>query len=119
MRIIFNAPDLTSPTYQTLVEYSNKRFKKLKKHLSFRKKTEKQVRVGVEKIGDMFEMVVEIFSPSHLVVRLKDRDLRKLIDKSSDQLARRIKNTKEKIADIRARERRKNSALLDSEGLLA
>ncbi len=101
MRLNISAPSLTKPTYETLEEYAHKRFKKIQKLLRKKDETDHELRIGVEKSGDLFELTAEVFIPVSVNVKAKDRDLRKAIDDAVDQLQRRLKEGHRKKVDKR------------------
>ncbi len=86
MEFIFNASSLTKPTFETLEEYTKKRFAKVEKLLSKHKDSEHEVKVSVEKQRDLFNLTVEVFHTEHHVVKASDRDLRKAIDIAAKEL---------------------------------
>jgi ribosome-associated translation inhibitor RaiA len=106
MRLTISAPALTKPTYQTLEEYATKRFSKLKKILRKKGQTDHEIRIGVEKSGDLFELVAEVFVPVVVTVRVKNRDLRAAIDEASDQMRRRLREGHEKVVDQKKKRNR-------------
>ncbi len=101
MRLTISAPSLTKPTYQTLEEYATKRFQKIQKLLRKREETDHELRIGVEKSGDLYEITAEVFVPVSITVKAKDRDLRKVIDNAVDQLQRRLREGNRKNVDKR------------------
>ncbi len=105
MRFTITAPDLTQPTYQTLEEYSKKRFAKVEKFLRKTDETDHEIRISVEKTGDIFNVVVEVFTPVHVVTKCKDRDMRKCIDKAADTLIRQLREGHDKHVENKIRRR--------------
>jgi ribosomal subunit interface protein len=97
MKFTISAPSLTSPTYQTLEEYSTKRFSKVKKFLGNKEDwTNHEVRISVEKSAHLFELTAEIFNSKHIVVKVQDKDIRKAIDKALDQCIRQLRDAHDK-----------------------
>jgi ribosome-associated translation inhibitor RaiA len=101
MRLTISAPSLNKPTYETLEEYANKRFKKIEKLLRKKQDTDHELRISAKKTGDFFELSAEVFIPVSIIAKSKDRDLRKAIDTSVDQLKRQLKEGHRKTVDKR------------------
>ena len=106
MHLTISAPSLTKPTYQTLEEYATRRFKKIEKFLRKKDKTEHELRISVDKSGDFFELSAEIFIPVSIIVKTKNRDLRKAIDDSLEQLKRKLKEGHERNVNKKINRRR-------------
>ncbi|MCA9386631.1 HPF/RaiA family ribosome-associated protein [Candidatus Dojkabacteria bacterium] len=106
MHINITAPSLTKPTYQTLEEYATKRFQKIEKLLRKKAQTDHELRIGVDKSGDMYELKAEIFIPVSIVARVKDRDLRKAVDMAVDQIKRQLKSGHQRRIDLREKGKR-------------
>jgi ribosome-associated translation inhibitor RaiA len=97
MKFTISAPSLTSPTYQTLEEYSTKRFAKVKKFLAKKEdQTNHEVRISVEKVGHLFELTAEIFNSKHVVVKVQNRDIRKAVDNAVDHCMRQLRDQHDK-----------------------
>lgn len=79
MQLLFSAPSLTAPTFETLQEYGSKRFEKLARFLP-KFEGEPSVRISVQKEGYLFVVRVEVAIPKVIVVTMKNADLRKAID---------------------------------------
>ncbi|MCA9379299.1 HPF/RaiA family ribosome-associated protein [Candidatus Dojkabacteria bacterium] len=79
MQLLFSAPSLTAPTFETLREYGSKRFEKLARVLP-QFNGEPLIKVSVQKEGRLFVVHVEVAIPKVIVVTMKDADLRKAID---------------------------------------
>lgn len=97
MRITVTANSITQPTYQTLEEYSTKRLKKISKLLPKSDQTDHEIRVRGEKSGDMFEVMMELFVPTHFVSKCKDRDMRKAVDECVEALQRQLRDHHDKV----------------------
>ncbi len=80
MHFTITAPSLTKPTYETLEDYAKKRFQKIEKLLKNTAQTDHEIRISVEKSGDLYEFKSEVFIPEHIVATSKDRDVRKIVD---------------------------------------
>jgi ribosome-associated translation inhibitor RaiA len=101
MRFTFVAPSLTEPTKTTLESYAQKKFGKLKKFLKKEDKTNHEFRVSVKKVRDIFELTAELFNGHDIVVKCKDRDLRKAIDCGYDMMRKRLRRSNDKRISIR------------------
>ncbi|GAB4285422.1 MAG: hypothetical protein Kow0081_3230 [Candidatus Dojkabacteria bacterium] len=111
MNYIVNAPHLTPPTYETLVDYTKKRFAKIEKLLRRKGESDYEMRVGVEKSGKNYALVAELHGgPIKQVVKATDRDIRKVVDIAADKLKRAIANSEGKVKDMRT----KRQKVLDS-----
>lgn len=88
MRIVISASTLTQPTYETLEEYVPKRFKKIEKFLPESAGDDNKLDVSVTKSGDLFVFKAEVFHPQHVVVKSKDRDMRKSVDTALNSMVR-------------------------------
>lgn len=79
MQLLFTAPSLTPPTFETLQEYGSKRFEKLARFLP-KFNAEPSIKISVQKEGYLFVVHVEVAIPKVIIVTIKDADLRKAID---------------------------------------
>jgi ribosomal subunit interface protein len=103
MRYFFSAQSLSKPTFETLQEYSELRFKKIEKFLKGFRESELNLKIHVRKEANEFYIVVEIYISSikkDLVVRERDVDLRRSIDKASSNLANELIKYKKKRTTI-------------------
>jgi len=88
MKIVISASTLSHPTYETLEEYVPKRFKKIEKFLPKSAGDDNTLDISVTRSGDLFVFKAEVFHPKHVVVKAKDRDMRKSIDTALDNMVR-------------------------------
>jgi len=103
MKYFFSAPSLTQPTFETLQEYSIKKFSKIEKLFKNLRKSELEVRISVTKERNTFCITVEVYVSTigkDIIVKEKDNDLRKIIDKASAQLKNEIVKNKRKKFDL-------------------
>ncbi len=103
MKYLFTAPALTKPTFETLQEYSIKRFNKIEKLLKDIRSSELNLKISVTKVKHTFCIVVEIYMGNiskPIIVKEKDNDLRRIIDKASAQLKNEIIKNKKKRFDL-------------------
>ena len=110
MKYFFSAPALTQPTFETLQEYSIKKFSKIEELFKNFRKSELEIKISVTKERNTFCITVEAYIGTlgkDIVVKEKDNDLRKIIDKASSQLKNEIVKSKQKRFDV-SRFRRKN-----------
>lgn len=108
MRYFYTAPNLSQPSFETLQEYSALRFKKLERFLRGFKESELNLKIHMRKERNEFHMVVELYLSSikkDIVIKERDYDLRKAIDKASQNLTNEIIRHKKKRQTL-ARERR-------------
>lgn len=103
MKYFFTAPALTKPAFETLQEYSIKKFSKIEKLFKDLKKSELEIKISVTKERNTFSITVEVYLSSlgkEIIVKEKDNDLRRIIDKASNQLKNKIVKNKRKRFDI-------------------
>lgn len=55
-----------------------------------------EVHVSVKKSHDIYELTAEVFTPEHVAVHSKERDLKKAVDMAKDQMLRRLRKNKDK-----------------------
>ena len=103
MQYLFTAPSLTKPTFETLETYTKKRFRKIERLIPGRISVEATLRISVQKDGDQFALTVEIslHNGEDILVKEKDRDLRRAIDLSAEQLKQKMSKDKAKRIDLR------------------
>lgn len=99
MRILISAPELSKPTYEDIEEYAQKRLEKLKKLLPHSEQTNHDVRIGIEKENYLFDLVLEIFYPNHIVAKVKHKDIKTALDKAIDKLIRELNSGHDKAID--------------------
>lgn len=103
MKYSFTAPTLTKPTFETLQEYSIKKFSKIEKLFKDLKKSEVEIRISVTKERHYFCITVGVYVGQlgkDIIIKEKDNDLRRIIDRASNQLRNEIVKTKRKRFDI-------------------
>jgi ribosome-associated translation inhibitor RaiA len=96
MKLLVTAPNITKPTHETLEEHATKKVKKLRRIVREYENEDFEVRISVHKVNYLFEVILEIFQPSHLVAKTKDKDLRKGVDDVVDILVKEIKKNHDK-----------------------
>lgn len=104
MKYLFTAPALTKPTFETLQEYSIKKFSKIEKLFKDIKKSELEVKISVTKERNTFCITVEVYLSNlgkEIIVKEKDNDLRRIIDRASNQLKNEIVKNKRKKFDLK------------------
>lgn len=101
MRFTFVAPSLTEPTHKTLETYAQKKFRKLKKFLKKEDLMDHEFRISVKKVRGIFELTAELFDGHDIVVKCKDRDLRKAIDCGYDMMKKRLRRSNDKRISVR------------------
>lgn len=102
MRYQINAASLTRPTFETLQEQINLRFKKIEKMLSRFKSGNAVFKVSVTKEGKEFVLVVELNleeKGKNLVVKEKGYDLRAIIAEASKKLKFEITKLRDRKTD--------------------
>lgn len=92
MKFQFVAPDLSSPTFETLQEHAHKAFAKLTRFLH----EDIVIRISVQKDGKFFKILCELNSKS-LIAHSHDRDLRKAINDAAKDLKTLILKEKDKL----------------------
>jgi ribosome-associated translation inhibitor RaiA len=95
MQYLFIAPGLTKPTFETLEFYSKKMFKKIDR-LLITPEREPVLRISVAREGNEFIITVELHAFKNIIVKEKDRDLRKAISLASNNLKLTLAKNKEK-----------------------
>jgi len=96
MNYLFTAPSLSKPTFETLEEYSKKKFNKIEKFIKPNNDEVPLLKISVNKDGDEFLLTVEIHTFENTLIKHKDRDLRRAIDLASHQLKDKLIKDKEK-----------------------
>jgi ribosomal subunit interface protein len=96
MRFTFNAPHLNPPTLETLQDYSQKKFSKIKKFLKKDDKSNNEIRISVNKVREIFELSVQVFGIQRVIAKVKDKDIRRSVDKACDEIKRSLAELKDK-----------------------
>ncbi len=102
MRYLINATSLTKPTFDTLQEQINLRFKKIEKMLSRLKTHNALFKVSVTKEGREFVLVVEVNleeKGKNLVIREKGYDLRAIVAEASRKIKFELTKLRDKRTD--------------------
>jgi len=77
MKYLFVAPSLTPPTHETLEEHAYRAFKKVEHILNNEGAT---LRISVNKEGEEFVVMAELWNSVNIVSKEKNRDMRFAID---------------------------------------
>jgi len=92
MKFQFVAPELSSPTFETLKEHTQKAFAKLTRFLS----EDIIIRISVQKDGKFFKIICELHNKS-LIAHSHDRNLRKAINNVARDLKTLVLKEKDKL----------------------
>ncbi len=108
MQYMFTAPTLTRPTFETLETYARTRFRKIERLIPKHINVNATLRISVQKDGDQFAITVEIslHNGEEILIKEKNRDLRRAIDISAEQL--KLKMSKDKAKRINFRKMKSN-----------
>jgi len=96
----FTAPSLTKPTHDTLEEYSKRMFKKIERFVDS-SNASAILKISVDKDGDNFSLKSEIHVFEEIIIKVKDRDLRRAIEKAAHEMKSKLLKDKEKKISFR------------------
>lgn len=94
MKVILSAPKITAPTYETIMEISERKSSQFMRILGQEHYDNAMLNISCHKEGDEYEIIAKLSDGISAIAKSSDRDLRKAVTKAFHKL-------KEVVVDIK------------------
>lgn len=99
MKVVLSAPKLTAPTYETLMEISERKSSQFMRILGQEHYDNAMLNISCHKAGDEYEIIAKLSDGISAIAKSSDRDLRKAATITLNKL-------KELVVDIKDKKKR-------------